>query len=259
MPSSTRWTDVLLLLAGLAFAIAGRPEVGAPVALLGLLMPLLTWRAGRAGRGRALYRHVPSEVAAAHRDVLTAAARPGVAHAGDAVDDADDALLEVAALLGGRPPRGASQRRFVAARVTAMVSSSDDLRERHQLWTEATAEVDAIGSPVPPAEESRGGVLVTVFVALLFPLFLGWDLVRGVGRAVVGFVEGLALRVRTAGRLVVQAVASLGGLVVSAFRAWASVRDRVVESAREAHHRVAAARLRMRLRFRRARRIARRA
>lgn len=259
MPSSTRWTDVLLLLAGVALAVAGRPEAGAPVALLGLLMPLLTWQAGRAGRGRALYRKVPSDVAVAHRNVLAAAGLPGVADADEVVDDADDALLEVAALLGGRPPRGATQRRFVAARVAAMVSTTDDLRERHQLWTEAAAEVDAIGSPVPAAEESRGGVLVVVFVGLLFPLFLGWDLVRGVGRAVVGVVEGLALRVRTAGRLVVQGVASVGGLVARAFHAWASMRDRVVESAREAHHRVAAARLRMRLRLRRARRIAHRA
>ena len=83
------------------------------------------------------------------------------------VDAADDVLLETAALLVGRPPRGAAQRRFVAARVRALTATAAELRERHEAWTEARAELDAIGpgvaAPAAPADRpARAGLLVGI-------------------------------------------------------------------------------------------------
>lgn len=261
MPSSIRSIDFLLLVGGVVLAAAGWPEAGGPVGALGLVMPALAWRAKRRGRGSALYALVPREVAVAHRGVLTAASLPGVVDGDDLVAEAGDLLLEVAALLSGRQPLGGAQRRFVKSRAAAMNSAAADLRERHQAWTEAQVEVEAIGSPLPPAatEETAGGPLVGAFVLVLFPLFLVWDVVRAGARAIVAVGDGILVRVRTIGRLGVQAVVSMGDAVVGAFRTWASLRDRVADAAREARHRVVAARLRMRLRLRRARRIARRA
>jgi hypothetical protein len=259
MPNPTRWIDALLVAGGTGAAIAGWAEIGVPVAILGVILPLLSWTARRSGRGQNLYRLVPAELVAAHRDLLAAAALPGVTDGPGALRAADDGLLEVAGLLGGRSPRGGAQRRFVAAHVAAMTDAALDLRERHSAWTAARAEVNAISPADITTEPAPGGVLVGLFVIVLFPLFLLWDVVRGAGRGIVSLLDGVALRLRTAGRLAVRAGAAVVGFTVRSFRAWEIARDRVIDSAREARHRVVAARVRLRLRLRRARRIARRA
>jgi hypothetical protein len=256
-----RWIDVLLVGAGGFCAFNGWPAPAVALVGLGAVMPALHWRAARR-EGDALDRLVTPDVVAAHRDVLAAAALPGVPDAGDALDLADEALLEVAALLAGRPPRGGAQRRFVAARVDAMASAAAALRDRHHAWTAARAEVDAIAPSAldesrtdgAPVQSEASGPLVGLLVVVLLPAFVLWDAVCGSGRALVALVDGFALRLRTAGALALRLVAGAGSLVVRGYHAWHDIRVHVMAAAKEARHHVVAARLRLRLQLRRARR-----
>jgi hypothetical protein len=258
-----RWIDVLLVAAG-ASLVAASPEVGTwlstlgiPLVALGLLTPLLRWSGRSRGIAGAVHL-VPPELAESHRGVRAAASLPGVVDGPAAVDVADDSLLEVAALLGGGLPRGATQRRFVAARVRAMTAAAADLEQQHQAWVAAIAEVDAL-APSPPLEAPlprRDGPLVGVLVLVLLPGFLAWDLLCATARAGVALVEGLALRLRMASRLLARAASAAGALVGRARDVWTSARKDLAVATREAHHRVTAARIRLRLRLRRARRVA---
>jgi len=93
---------------------------------------------------------------------------------------------EVAAVLAGRPPRAASQRRFVDVRLQAMNDAASELEERHQAWSAARAEVDAIAAGIllpEPSLPTRDGVLVRMLVVVLFPGFAAWDAMRFGGRA----------------------------------------------------------------------------
>lgn len=254
MPNTRRWIDLLLVVAGVVVAVRGWPQVGAPLVAVGAVMPLLIRFARSDQRGERLYRQVPADLAAAHRGLIAASPDRDTRRA------ADDALLEVAALLGGGPPRGGAQRRFVAARVEALCEITVALRERHDALDAARDEVEAL-APTPaddlaPAATTASGPLVGLFVVVLFPAFMGWDAVRGTARLVVAFVDGVALRVRTTAGLLFRAGRALVRTVAKAFDAWAAIRDRVLASAREARHRVAAARLRLKLRLRRARHLA---
>jgi hypothetical protein len=186
---------------------------------------------------------------------VAAAALSGIPDSVEVIDAADEALLEAAALLAGRPPRGAAQRRFIAARVAAMTDATAALDERHEAWTQARAEVDAISfvalseAPAQPARDLLVGVLVVV----LLPAFLVWDLVRALGHGILALLDGIALRVRTLGCLIVRGVMAGAAVLQRVGDMWAGLRERLVDAVSEAHHRVAAARLRLRLRLRRAR------
>jgi hypothetical protein len=256
-----RWIDALLVGTGLLL-LAGSPRFGegllalaVPLIALGLLTPILRWSGRDRGVAGALAL-VPPEVAESHRALRTAASLPGVVD-GSVVDRAaDDSLLEVAALLGGRPPRGAAQRRFVAARIKAMDDTVTELEQRHEAWVAACAEVDALAPSTPLAapSETRGGPLVGLLVLLLLPVFLAWDLLRALTDAFLAVLDGVALRVRTACRLIVRLASGVGRLVMGARTVWTVARDDLVEAMAEAHHRVSAARVRLRLQLRRARR-----
>jgi hypothetical protein len=210
----------------------------------------------RRDRCRSLRRLVPDEVAAAHERVRVAARRPGISEPGVAVDAADDVLLEVAALLAGRAPAGEPQAAYVAARTAYLDDLATALEERGDAWRQATIELESLSTvdAVAPADRpARDGLLVSAFVVALSPLFLAWDLVRGI-------VHGAIAAVHAAGRLVRSACSCVAGLlrrvgrsVVAAMRRWRSYRDRVTAAIREARARVVAARLRLRLRLRRVR------
>ena len=260
------WIDALLVAGGGACVAAGWPAAGVPLVVTGLVLPGVRRLGARAGaRDGRLHRLVPPELASAHRAVVAAARLPGVDAAG-VVEAADDLLLESAALLAGRPPRGAAQRRFVAARVRVMEETAAALEERHGAWTAARAEVDGLATPglgdateaaAPPEvveARSRPGLLVGVLVVLLMPAFVAWDLVRGTGRAAVALADGVALRLRTAGVLAVRGICAAGRGVLRAGAAWWALRRHLVVAAGEARHRVVAARLRVQLHLRRARR-----
>jgi hypothetical protein len=256
-----RWVDALLVGTGASLVAAsamfgiGLLVLAIPVLLLGLVMPLVRWLGRDRGLAGALAL-VPPELADSHRAVRAAASLPGVVDAARVNRTADDSLLEVAALLGGRPPRGAAQRRFVAARVAAMADTAADLQQRHEVWVAACDEVEALvpDTPLQEPSETRSGPLVAVLVVLLFPLFLGWDLLRAMACGLVALGDGSALRLRTTGRLVAQLGSGAIGLLKRARAAWTGACDEVVAAVREAHHRVSSARLRVRLRVRRARR-----
>ncbi len=183
---------------------------------------------------------VPPEVAAAHADLRPAASLPGVPDAEGVMEAADDALLEVAAVLAGRPPRGAAQRRFVRVRTGAWAATAAELRAHHESWREAVAELDALAPPPPAAPEAPagdpaapGGWLVGALLVVLAPAFLAWELVTGVVRAVVALADGVVLRARTAGRALLWAARAGAVLVVRSVRRWAELRRRVVAAAAE--------------------------
>ena len=255
-----RWIDVLLALTGIAVAAAGWPAAGVPLVSLALVVPLLH-RLGRRGEGTAVAHLVPPELAAAHAAVRRAAALPGVPGSSSAVIDAvDDTVLEVAALLRGRLPRGAAQERFVAARVAAMDRATEELQQWHEAWLVARDEVEAISPSPAPAEAAppaRGNrALVGAFLVLLFPLFAMWDVAVGAGRGVIALVDGIAFRVRTALRLIVQVAARVTVIGSVARGAWNDARAAFVIAASDARAAVVSARLEVRLRLRRARRAA---
>lgn len=257
------WIDVVLVAAGAALAAGnGRPVAGLVLVALGLVMPalrLVTRHRTGGGGTAALARLVPPELADAHAALLAAATLPGVPDAAEVVAAADHSLLEVAAALAGREPRGAAQRRLVAGRVAALLQAEDDLYDHHEAWREAVAEVDAL-APTEPwagtvartagAAADRDGPMVTLMLILLSPLFLAWELVTGTLRALRALVDGVALRIRTAARAVRWTLHAVGWLIAGAIRQWAALRRRVVAAAGEARARFIAARLRLRLRFR---------
>jgi hypothetical protein len=258
------WIDVVLVAAGAALAAGnGRPVAGLVLVALGLVMPglrLVTRHRTGGGGTAALTRLVPPELADAHADLRAAATLPGVPDAAEVVAAADHSLLEVAAALAGREPRGAAQRRLVAGRVAALRQVEDDLYAHHVAWREAVAEVDAlapteseVGTAAPTSAgfaADRDGPMVTLMLILLSPLFLAWELVTGTLRALRALVDGVALRIRTAARAVRWALHAVGWLIAGAIRQWAALRRRVVAAAGEARARFIAARLRLRLRFR---------
>jgi hypothetical protein len=245
MFSTRRWIDVLLLAAGAAGVARGWSAPGAVLIASALVVPVLTLVGTRRnGPGAQLYRLVPADVADAHRTLLALAPEAGVVAA------ADDALLEVAALLGGRPPRGGAQRRFVAGHVQAM-------RDCTTALAAARAEVEALSPDDPgpePTTSRAAGPLVAAMVVVLLPTLLAWDIGRGVVHGLLALLDGLAFRARTTARLVVRGAAAVGAVGVAAVRSWGELRERVVMSSREAWRRVVALRMAARLRLRRARR-----
>jgi hypothetical protein len=253
------WIDALLVAAGVALAVAVDPVAGVPVVALGLVMPALRVSARRRTGGRGLAHLVPPEVAAAHADLRSAAGLDGVPDGRAVLAEADDGLLEVAAVLAGRPPRGAAQERLVRTRVAAWTAAAADLRDHHRSWCEAVAEVDALapgpadapGGDDATSPRSADGVLVGVLLVVLAPAFLGWELVTGAVRAVIALADGVALRLRTAGRALVWALGAAVALVGRTLRRWAELRRQVVDAAAEARRRFLAARLRVRLAVRR--------
>ncbi len=197
------WIDALLVAAGVALAVAVDPLAGVPLVALGVVMPALRLSARRRTGGRGVAHLVPPEVAAAYADLHAAAALDGVPDGPDVVAEADNALLEVAAVLAGRPPRGSAQQRLVRVRVAAWTATAADLRTHHDSWREAVAELDALApgpdrADEPPAQEPAGGVLVGILLVALAPAFLAWELVTGAVRAAVALADGVALRLRTA-------------------------------------------------------------
>jgi hypothetical protein len=263
LPDGTRrWIDAVLVVAGIVAAVEGLPVVGVPLLLVGALLPFLHWRARRAGGIEHLLRLVPAEVARAHQAVVVAAARPGVVEPAHVVAAADELVLEVAAVLGGRAPRRASQRRFVSVRVAALESVAADLGERHEAWRAAIRELDEL----VPHEDHRAeiddasgpGWLSVCLLVALAPAFLLVDLVRGTGRVVLALVEGIALRLRTVLDLVVAGARAMASAVAAARRGWRAFTAGVRDAARTARGRFVAARALAMRRLRRARTVARR-
>jgi hypothetical protein len=244
--------DVLLVAAALAAAAAGIPAAGAPLLVLGLVVPTLRWVGGHRDRGERVAHLVPPQLATAYRDVCRASALEGVLDVGAVVRSADDAMLEVAAVLGGRSPRGGAQRRFVATRVRALRDTAAELTERHETWLAARRELDELAPDVVTASPARRreGVLVTLLLVTLAPAFLAWDTAGALARCVVAFVDGVALRARTAIRLVVRIASATRSAAVAALRRWNELRTAVAEAAAAARARFVAARVRLRLRLR---------
>src|SRR4051794_1737020 len=117
MPALTRrWIDAVLVIASGATAIAGWPAIGMLVAVLGLVAPLARWLR----RDNTIADDfVPAELVPSYREVLDAASLPGVDD-GDAIKRANAIVLESAAILGGRPPKGGAQHRFVTGRARVL-------------------------------------------------------------------------------------------------------------------------------------------
>lgn len=262
-PTPRRWIDALVVVVGLAVAASGFPVIGGGVVLIGLVFPALQWVGRRRSRDRALLDLVPAELAAAHHAVVGASRLEGVVKGDERRDEADTLVTEVAALLGGRAPRGGAQTRFVAVRVAMLEEMAAAMGERHAAWNAACEElgVDALAADDLETEddrESTGGVLVAVMLVVFGPAFLVWDLVQAFGRGVVGLVDGIALRIRTISRSLLHAVTAMGRLLTDVVRRWVEIRRRVVAAARESRARFVAARVQIRMRLRLAMRDARR-
>src|SRR5439155_11423731 len=106
------WIDAVLIAGGALCIAEGWYAVGAACVGLGALTPLLRWT-GRSRHRRAASQLVTPELNEAHRELVAAALLPGVVEGSRLVEAADDLILESAALLVGRPARGAAQQRFV--------------------------------------------------------------------------------------------------------------------------------------------------
>jgi hypothetical protein len=257
-----RWVDVLLIVVGVGAITGGWRLLGVALIGFGLVTPLLR-RSGKRREAADLAHLVPPQLVAAHREVLAAAALPGVDGADAVIDASVDALLEVAAILLGRPPRGATQRRLVAAHMAAMAETAAQLRQWSEAWIAARAELEELCSVLPPERpvdqvDDRADLLVGVLTVTLAPFFIAWDGLRLTARALVLLVDGLALRIRTVACLVVRAASCIGALAVRAHQAWMAARVRVVAAAVNAHRRFGGTRAQILLRFRRARQHARR-
>lgn len=287
------WVDgIVVLAAGALIAVepTAVPTVGAAAAVIvaALAYPAVQlWRRSRIGPDR-LYGHVPDDVADLHRRAIDAAGLDGVVRAGEFRRVADDALWDTAALLAGRPPRGGAQRRYVAARCAVLASVASDCRERHEAWNAALVEVAALATAHPAdgtevggagpgpgradrdsadrdradrdcadgdsADRESSGRATTAALVVLAPIFLWWDGVVGIRRLAVAFVDGVALRVRTLSRAVVQAAGAVArrlvAVLVGVRARWQEFRRTVGRAVVEARTRFVAGRLRMRRRVR---------
>jgi hypothetical protein len=250
-----RWVDLLLLVAAGSVTAAGSWKAGAAIAAFALAAPIIE-RVRRPGSAARALHLVPTELAAAHDAVIRAAAPLEAEDRRRVLDLADDTVLEVAAVLGGRPARGGAQHRCVAARVAVLTSLRDELLERQHALDAAREELGVTGAGGEGPRE-RGGPLVLLFVALLVPFVVGWELVRVVVRVVLALWDGVALRLRGVFRFALWAGASLGPALIDAFAVVARARQRIAVAAREAAGVVRAARTQAILRSRRAWRAAR--
>jgi hypothetical protein len=228
------------------------------VAIGAELLLRLTGRIGRRSSMQRPYELVPANAVAAHRELVAAAARPGVEGGDHAIPAGDVALLEIAALLGGREPRGGAQRRFVAARIAAMQELTAELAERADAWAAARDEVGKIAVPLEaPAAQPRVGFVVRALTVVLLPAFLALDLFAALGGLGVAIVDGVVLRVRALLLLAGHGLRSLVAAVARAREQWARARAAAREALAEARARAAASRMRLRLRLRRVRRVIR--
>jgi hypothetical protein len=271
------WIDLLLVAAGFATIVLSWPAIGpclvaAFLIAFGLVMPALNASAVRRSRDHSLLHLVPIEMADCFRSLRTATELAGVGDQQETRDAADEMVIDVAAILGGRSAKGGSQRRFVDCRMQVMAHLEADLSERHEVWNAALAEVDALDAPqasgdadagreVPKAsdeDQPDNGCLVRVFVVVLMPFLLFWELCRGAVRGVVALVDGLALRGRTVLRFAWRAVRRAAAALRSVFRQWNLLRQRVILSFKTARHELAAVRARMHRQLRITRRRLRR-
>jgi hypothetical protein len=250
-----RWVDVLLLVAAGAVTAAGSWQAGAAIAVLALSSPIIE-RVRRPGSAARALSVVPAELAAAHESLLRAVATLDPEERRSILDLGDDIVLEVAAVLGGRPARGGAQHRCVAARIATLSALTEELLERQGSLDAARDELG-----VPAADEVEGvrggGPLVLVFVALLVPFMVGWEVARGVVHIGIALWDGIALRLRGVVRFAAWAVTALGPALTDALALVGAARRRISASAREAAGVVRAARTRVILRSRRAWRTAR--
>ena len=254
--SSRGWIDLVLICLGGLLMVAGWLVAGVAAAGFGLVMPAVRWF-GMRGRpvARALAL-VPAEVALAHREVTVAAGLVGHAEGVAAVQVVDDLVLEAAAIFAGRPVRGGAQRRYVASRAETMAALASDLHERAEALTAARAEVAGESCTVllPADSNPDPDTWATVLLVLFAPAFVAWEIAAGLARLLWVLCDGIALRVRTLGRLAVRATGSVRTTVIRTARRWTDVRQRVKASCQEARHRFIAAKVQVRIRLRLARR-----
>jgi hypothetical protein len=149
------WIDALLVAAGLVLAATVQPLAGVSLIALGLVLPGLRLSARRRTGRRGVAHLVPPEVAAAHADLKAAASLEGVPDRDEIMAAAADGLLEVAAVLAGRPPRGAAQHRLVRVHTETWTTTAADLRAHHESWREAVAELDSLAPPPLTAETAE--------------------------------------------------------------------------------------------------------
>jgi hypothetical protein len=255
-PGLRHWIDLVLLAGAVGAAAAWGPAAAVPLLVLGAALPLAAARRRRSVSSDRLRDLVPDEVAAAHRRVVALAATEHTQHRAEVLTAADDTLLDVIAVLGGREPRGGAQRRFVAAHLAALEQTAASLQEWHDAREAALAELVVLvpeGTPPPLTRpDEPAPALAKILLVALLPLFAAWELVILAARAIVALADGVLLRARTlvvvSGRGLVRAGRSL-----SVARAlWTDARAAVVLAAREAARDAIAIRARVRVQVRRA-------
>lgn len=251
------WIDALIIGVGAAALTQGWPAPAGALFILGLAFPLLR-AVGMNGRSvEHALRFVPADLVHEHRRVrraATAAAKePSVARA---VEIADEVALEAAAIFAGRPVRGAVHRRYVRQRCGMLRDLAHELEERTSALAAARAELEHLDvvdiAPLDPAP--RSDYLATILLWLMAPLFIVWELGAAGGRVTSALMDGIALRLRTVLRLVFRAFAASGRVIRTAGRRWREARTRFIGSWTEARRQFTAARFRLSLRMRRARR-----
>ena len=91
-----------------------------------------------------------------------------------------------------------------------MTETAGELREWSALWVGARTEAEAMSASYSAeepagAEPHGGGWFLALITVVLLPFFVAWDVLRATACGVVILVDGVALRARTAARLLVGA------------------------------------------------------
>jgi hypothetical protein len=259
LPVHHWWVDAVLLGVGVAALAAGWYLVAAVAVAAGLPLPLIHLFGVRGhGIERAL-TFAPDEIVAA-RERLQRAALPlnGSEETRLALEQADEIVLEAAAIFGGRPARGSTHERYVRQRCAVLDQLALALAERAGALDSARVEIeelDGIIHGVASVATAPSDPLATALLWLLSPVFIAWEIGAMIGRAGAGFAVGVVLRVRTIVSLSARGWRSAGRTVIAVFTMWRDVRRRFLQSWEEARRRFVTVEFTLRLRLRRASRM----
>lgn len=157
------WFDVTLVVLGAAITVwalvAGLSwvilAIGLGLVLLGVALParsvLIAVRARRAmaRRRRAFEQGYPldlsspstSALAQRYSELLEVARLPGTQHPAESVAAAHQAVIEVASLLQGEPPRAPAEIDYVERRAMALGALVEALRRDHAAWVDSRSDM----------------------------------------------------------------------------------------------------------------------
>lgn len=245
--------DVALVAAGVTAAVSFDPLIGAPIAVVGLILPIAR-RLGPRSLDAAVLDTLPDELLEAHEGVIEAAADAGD-RGPTTIAAADRLVTEAAAVLAGRPTPGRTHTAFVSARVAVLESMAEELEDRRSALAAARRELDGLDVAFESTvSEPTTGLVVRLMVGVLLPLTLAIDVVRAIIRLPWTIAVGVVFRLRTAARLIAVVGDRVRPIVAEARMRLRRFRTRIAADVRAARLRTRVIRMRVRDQLRSARR-----